>query len=170
MLKQIETIGIKNLAKIARIKTIIIALLLIAFLVIEKSSVTYNAPNNQVNVFQFLWLMDSIYRLEFWFSLLSPISYISAVFIAADMFGKFSEGVEFDDTVNDSLEKIGLCVGFGAFAAIFLEPNLISWTSPEPRIIFNFTIESLTIGVIGGTLIFTNFIARKLKRELDEIV
>lgn len=168
--KYIESLGIKKLAEYAHLKTIILMIILIVILIIQKlTELNIDKITKDLVVQQSIFFL-SMLNPVFWISLLAPLSYITAVYNASVAFKLIAKGNDFNQAVIAQIRKMGANLGFGAFASVFIAPTLIAWVNLRGGIKLDLTIESIIIGVVGGTLYFITILSAKLRQELDEIV
>jgi hypothetical protein len=110
----------------------------------------------------------------YWVSLIAPIFFLSALVAASRAFVRMDRGDAFGPALVRALYEIGLCLMFGAFAAIVVQPSaiyLIGNGFTEMRgIAFNLDIENVTLALIGMVLIGLARQGRALKSKLDEFV
>jgi hypothetical protein len=110
----------------------------------------------------------------YWFSLLAPAFFLWTFWAASNVFARVERGDAFGPAMVRGLREIGASLMLGAFCAIVVQPTiifLIANGSGQMRgATFNFTIENLTLVVVGAVLVLLAREGQALKASLDEIV
>jgi hypothetical protein len=110
----------------------------------------------------------------YWVSLLAPIFYLTALWSAARVFARLDRGDTFGRAMVRGLNDIGACLMLGAFSAIVVQPSLIHLFAngfTEMRgVRFDWSVENLTLIMVGLVLVGLARRGRELKKQLDEFV
>ena len=108
---------------------------------------------------------------HFWTGLLVPITYLCAMWTAANLLTEFEKIKSFDSKVLTSLRSIGETLIYGGIAAIVIAPSIEAWVNLGQRSInYHWDIQPMTIGVIGAILKLVSVRAEKLQTQIDSIV
>ena len=115
-------------------------------------------------------LMTPVY----WVSLLAPAFFLWALWAASDVFVRMDRGDAFGPAVVRGLRAIGGNLMLGAFCAIVVQPGLIFLIGNGFRemrgVRFNWTVENVTLAMVGLVLILLARQGRALKSQLDQFV
>ncbi len=110
----------------------------------------------------------------YWVSLLAPIFFLTALWMASNVFVRMDRGDAFSPAMVRGLKEIGICLMIGAFAAIVVQPSLIFLIGngfTEMRgVKFNLDVENLTLGLVGFVLVLLARQGQRLKSQLDQFV
>lgn len=127
-------------------------------------------PESKLIVVQSAFFL-SLLVPSFWIGLLAPVSYLTALWFAGVVFDRLSKGDDFGPTAVKGMREIGTNLMFGALAAILIAPTLTQWVEGEHGgFKYHYSIESITIGVIGLVMWFIAGAGKRLYEELDQIV
>lgn len=107
----------------------------------------------------------------FWTGLLVPVTYLCALWAAANFLKKFELSKTFDPAVLECLQSSGAYLMYAAMAAILLVPTLEGWINQGSHSVkTHWDIEAVTIGMIGLILKFVAQRARNLQSQVDSFV
>nr|WP_315486411.1 hypothetical protein [uncultured Undibacterium sp.] len=116
-------------------------------------------------------LMMSLKLPFFWTGLLVPVTYLCALWAAANFLKKFEHSKSFDDDSLKCLQTIGANLMYAAMAAILFVPTIEAWINQGSRSVkTHWDIEAVTIGMIGLILKFVSQRARNLQSKVDSFV
>lgn len=109
-----------------------------------------------------------------WVGLLAPVFFMWAIWSAASVLVGVRCGEAFGATMVRGLSRIGIGLLLGTFCAVFVQPsfvNLIDNRFAGMRgVKFDYTVENLTLALVGLLLVLLAQAGRGLKSELDQIV
>lgn len=109
-----------------------------------------------------------------WIGLLAPACFLFALWAASNVFVRIGRGDSFGPAVVRGLREIGAGLMLGAFALIVLQPSLVHLIGNgflEMRgVEFGYSVESLTLALIGLVLILLARQGEQLRSSLDQFV
>jgi hypothetical protein len=151
------------------IGTKVAVLVLSLALIGEKNAALKALPFKIGSASHNFWLIP-----DFWVGLLAPGFYLCALWAASSVFARMTRGDAFGFAMVKGLKDVGRNLMIGAVSAIviapiasfFIETNFTGMTGMKYR----FSVESLTIGLIGLVLFMLAEHGQRLKSELDAIV
>lgn len=98
-------------------------------------------------------LMFSFKLPHFWTGILVPVSYLVALWSAANMLKAYELARGFDVMVFRELKALGANLMYAGVAALFIVPTLESWINLGGRgVSVDFDINPVAIGMIGVIL------------------
>lgn len=98
-------------------------------------------------------LMLSAKLPHFWTGILVPVSYLIALWSAANLLKAYEHSREFDLTVFRELKTLGANLMYAAIAALFIVPTIESWINLGGRgFSVNFDINPVAVGMVGVIL------------------
>jgi hypothetical protein len=107
----------------------------------------------------------------FWTGLIVPITYLFALWAAANFLKNFEHSKSFDNDSLKYLQSIGADLMYAAMAAILLVPTIEAWINQGSRSVkTHWDIEAVTIGMIGLILKFVSQRAQNLQNKVDSFV
>jgi hypothetical protein len=110
----------------------------------------------------------------YWVSLLAPVFYLAALWAASDAFVRMNRGEAFGPAMVRGLREIGGSLMLGAFAATVVQPSLVFLIGNGFRemrgVRFDYTVENLTLALVGLVLILLAREGQKLQAKLDQFV
>ncbi|MFZ6800130.1 hypothetical protein [Undibacterium sp. Di24W] len=116
-------------------------------------------------------LMMSLKLPFFWTGLLVPVTYLCALWAAANFLKKFEHSKSFDHDSLKCLQTIGANLMYAAMAAILFVPTIEAWINQGSRSVkTHWDIEAVTIGMIGLILKFVSQRAQSLQDKVDSFV
>ncbi|MBC3806023.1 hypothetical protein H8K52_01530 [Undibacterium seohonense] len=116
-------------------------------------------------------LMTSLKLPFFWTGLLVPITYLFALWGAANFLRGFERSKSFNGDLLKSLQTIGANLMYAAMAAILLVPTIEAWINQGSRDLKTaWDVEAVTIGMIGLILKYVAQRAQSLQGEVDSFV
>jgi hypothetical protein len=90
---------------------------------------------------------------HFWTGILVPVSYLIALWSAANLLRAYEYARGFDLAVFDSMKTLGANLMYAGIAALFIVPTLESWINLGGRsFTVNFDINPVAVGMIGVIL------------------
>jgi hypothetical protein len=115
-----------------------------------------------------------LFTHAYWLGLVAPAFYLWAVWAASNVFIRINKGEPFDSAIVRGMNHIGAGLMLGAWSAILLKPamlHLIGNGFLEMRgVKLDYTVENLTVAVVGLALVMLAKQGRKLKSTLDQFV
>lgn len=109
-----------------------------------------------------------------WTGLLAPACFLFALWAASNVFVRIDRGGSFGPAMVRGLREIGAGLMFGAFALIVLQPSLVHLIGNgflEMRgVEFGYSVESLTLALIGLVLVLLARRGEQLRSSLDQFV
>jgi len=113
-------------------------------------------------------------RPVFWVNLIAPALFLGALWAASGILARLDRGDAFGPAMVRGLREIGAGLMLGAFAAIVLQPSLVHLIGNgflEMRgVRFNFTVENLTLVLVGLVCVLLARRGEALKAKLDGFV
>jgi hypothetical protein len=107
----------------------------------------------------------------YWTGLLAPITYVCALWSAANFLKKFESSKSFDLDLLKSLKSIGANLMYAAMATILFAPSIEGWINQGARgLTTDWDVEAVTIGMIGLILKFVAQRAQTLQSKVDSFV
>jgi hypothetical protein len=110
----------------------------------------------------------------YWVSLLAPVFFLAALKVASDAIVRMDRGDDFGPAVVRGLRETGFCLMLGAFAAAVVQPSLIfligNGFSEMRGVEFDYTVENVTLALVGLVLLLIARQGQQLKSKLDEFV
>jgi hypothetical protein len=110
----------------------------------------------------------------YWVSMLAPIFFLAALWAASDAFVRIDRGDAFGPAMVRTLKHMGGNLMIGAFAAIVVQPSLIFLIGNGFRemrgVTFDYSVENVTLALVGFVLIALARQGGKLQSKLDEFV
>lgn len=90
---------------------------------------------------------------HFWTGILVPVSYLIALWSAANLLRAYENARGFDLAVFDSMKTLGANLMYAGIAALFIVPTLESWINLGGRsFAVNFDINPVAVGMVGVIL------------------
>ncbi|WP_035036810.1 hypothetical protein [Caulobacter sp. AP07] len=111
-------------------------------------------------------LADTIWNLPAAF-------YLFAVWSIGRAMGQLSKGRLIQPTLASALRRVGIALGLGGLASVFLVVNLLRLVKPGTGGYLHFDVPGMTLGMIGGALFLLGRVADQASRvqaELDEMI
>ncbi len=109
-----------------------------------------------------------------WISLVAPAFYLWAMWAASSVFTRLDQGDAFGPALVKGLRAMGGGLMLGAWAAIIFQPIMIHLITNNFRAVqgvrLNFTIENLTLALVGLALVLLARHGQKLKSKLESFV
>ena len=106
--------------------------------------------------------------------LLAPVFFLRALWAASDIFVRIDRGDAFGPAMVSGLKEIGGNLMLGAFAAVVVQPSLISLIGNGFRdmrgVRVDLDVENVTLALVGLVLVLLAREGQKLKSTLDEFV
>lgn len=116
-------------------------------------------------------LMMSLKLPFFWTGLLVPITYLCALWVAANFLKEFERSKSFNQDLLKSLQAIGANLMYAAMAAILFVPSIEGWMNQGARgLKTDWDVDAVTIGMIGLILKYVAQRAQSLQRQVDSFV
>ena len=110
----------------------------------------------------------------FWINLIAPICYLSALWAASNVFMRLSRGSAFTPALVKGLREIGIYLISGSAFVILVQPSFLYFFSNgfgeahDSR--FRFSIDNITLLLIGIVLIILANQGKKLQSDLESFV
>jgi len=105
--------------------------------------------------------------------LASPsVFYLYAVWALGGAMGELAKGRLFQPTVVSTLRRVGLALGLGGVASVFLVVNLARLVTGGGSYL-HWDVSGMTLGMIGGALFLLGGVveqAGRVQAELDEMI
>lgn len=109
-----------------------------------------------------------------WAGLLAPAFFLWAIWSAASVLVRIQCGEAFGATMVRGLNQIGVGLILGTFCAVVVQPSIVNLVGNGFEQIrgvkFDYTVENLTLALVGLLLVLLARAGRGLKSELDQIV
>lgn len=99
--------------------------------------------------------------------------YLFAVWSIGRAMGQLSRGRLIQPTLSSALRQVGLALGIGGVASVFLETNLARVLEGGRGGWLHFDVAGMTLGMIGGALFLLGRVmdqAGRVQAELDEMI
>ena len=99
--------------------------------------------------------------------------YLFAVWSIGRAMGELSKGRLIQPTLASALRRVGLALGVGGLASVFLVINLLKLVKPGTGGYLHFDVPAMTLGMIGGALYLLGRVvdqASRVQAELDEMI
>lgn len=99
--------------------------------------------------------------------------YLYGVWSIGAAMGQLAKGRLIQPTLASVLRRVGIALGVGGVASVFVVINLLRLVSGGRGGYLNFDIPSMTLGMIGGALFLLGRVveqAGRVQAELDEMI
>lgn len=99
--------------------------------------------------------------------------YLYGVWSIGAAMGQLAKGRLIQPTLASALRRVGIALGVGGVASVFLVSNLLRLIGQTRGGYLNFDVASMTLGMIGGALFLMAGVmeeAGKAQAELDEMI
>ena len=104
---------------------------------------------------------------------LPAVCYLIAVWSIGRAMGELSKGGLIQPTLASTLRRVGIALGVGGVASVFLVSNLMRLVSHARGGYLHFDVPGMTLGMIGGALFLLGRVvdqASRMQAELDEMI
>lgn len=126
----------------------------------------------------FLWLRDTPGRdaqsaLSAVVQGIPAACYLFGVWSIGSAMGQLAKGRLIQPTLAQALRRVGLALGIGGVASVFVITNLIRLIDAGRGSYLHFDVPGMTLGMIGGALFLLGRVveqAGRVQAELDEMV
>lgn len=101
------------------------------------------------------------------------VCYLFGVWSIGQALGEIAKGRLIQAALPSALRRVGLALGVGGVASVFVVINLMRLVGADKRSYLNFDVAGMTLGMIGGALFLLGRVmdqALAAQAELDEIV
>lgn len=101
------------------------------------------------------------------------VCYLFGVWSIGRAMGQIAKGRLIQAALPSALRRVGLALGGGGVASVFVVINLMRLVGADKRSYLNFDVAGMTLGMIGGALFLLGRVmdqALAAQAELDEIV
>ena len=109
-----------------------------------------------------------------WVSLIAPAFYLFALWMGSDLLVRIDRGEKFGAAMVSGLRKMGGALMLGAFARIVVQPSLIfligNGFSEMRGGRFDLNVETVTVALVGLTLILLARQGEKMRSSLEQFV
>jgi hypothetical protein len=116
----------------------------------------------------------TLFTHAYWLGLVAPAFYLWAVWGASSVFIRINKGEPFDRAIVRGMHQIGAGLMLGAWSAVLFEPAMLHLVGNgflEMRgVKLDYSVENLTIAVVGLALVMLAKQGRELKSTLDQFV
>lgn len=99
--------------------------------------------------------------------------YLFAVWSIGSAMGQLAKGRLIQPTLSRALRRVGLALGIGGVASVFVVTNVIRMLGETRGGFLHFDIAGMTLGMIGGALFLLGRVidqAERVQAELDEMI
>lgn len=99
--------------------------------------------------------------------------YLFGVWSIGQALGEIAKGRLLQAALPSALRRVGLALGIGGVANVFVVINLMRLVGADKRSYLNFDVASMTLGMIGGALFLLGRVmdqALAVQAELDEMI
>lgn len=102
-----------------------------------------------------------------------PACYLFGVWSIGSALGELGKGRLIQPTLAHALRRVGLALGFGGVASVFVVTNVLRTIGAIQGGWANFDVPGMTLGMIGGALFLLGRVmeqAGRVQAELDEMI
>jgi hypothetical protein len=124
-----------------------------------------------------LWLTQhralSPYAVPFAIAQAPCVAYLFGVWSIGQAMGDVAKGRLIQPTLASALRRVGIALGVGGVASVFLTPNLMRLAGAPHASYLRFDVSDMTLGMIGGALFLLGRVvdqASRIQAELDEMI
>lgn len=99
--------------------------------------------------------------------------YLFAVWSIGRALGELARGRLLEPTLSSALRRVGLALGMGGVASVFVVTNLLRLLEGGEGGFLHFDVAGMTLGMMGGALFLLGRVmdqAGRVQAELDEII
>lgn len=99
--------------------------------------------------------------------------YLFGVWSIGQALGEIAKGRLIQATLPPTLRRVGLALGVGGVASVFVVSNLMRLVAGSKGSYLNFDVAGMTLGMIGGALFLLGRVmdqALAMQAELDEMI
>lgn len=104
---------------------------------------------------------------------LPAVCYLFGVWSIGQAMGELARGRLIQPTLASTLRRVGIALGVGGVASVFVVSNLIRLVGQGRGGYLHFDVPGMTLGMIGGALFLMGRVADQASRvqsELDEMI
>ena len=104
---------------------------------------------------------------------LPAVFYLFAVWSIGRAMGQLAKGRLIQPTLASALRRVGIALGVGGVASVFLVLNLMRLVGQARGGYLHFDVPGMTLGMIGGALYLLGRVvdqASRVQAELDEMI
>lgn len=101
------------------------------------------------------------------------VCYLFGVWSIGQALGEIAKGRLIQAALPSALRRVGLALGVGGVASVFVVINLMRLVGADKRSYLNFDVAGMTLGMIGGALFLLGRVmdqALAAQAELDEMI